>query len=166
MVEPQAAEGAAIGTASVLARGWHPDPEDPRRERWHDGAAFTPHTHRALRKPSLFGGDYDRSMWTGANTAAARARRASDVASIAFAVSMVLVILIPFAPWAFTALGVGMLIIAVAATAQVVLGQRGIRRAPADGGLGMSIIVVAQGSIYLLIALAYLALRLTLSLGS
>lgn len=155
----------AVGDAAGgLTRGWHPDPANPARERWHDGTTFTESTHRALRKPTLFGAGYDRSMWPGANAAARRARRASDVASIVFVLSIVGVIVIPFVAWAFTAVGVGMLALAVTATAQVVLGVRAVRRAPADGGLGISIIVVAQGSIYLLIGAGYLVIRLAVAL--
>ncbi len=162
--EPLVGEGAPEPQLTY-ERGWHPDPADPKRERWHDGRGFTDHTHRALRKPSMFGADYDRSMWPGANVAAGRARRASDVASIVFGLLVIGVFLIPFVPWAFTAIGIGMLGLAMSSTAQVVLGVRGVRRAAIDGGLGMSIIVVAQGSIYLFISAAYLVLRLSITLG-
>lgn len=113
----------------------------------------------------MFGADYDRSMWPGANVAAGRARRASDVASIIFGLLLIGVFLIPFVPWAFTAIGIGMLGLAMSSTAQVVLGVRGVRRAPIDGGLGMSIIVIAQGSIYMVISAAYLVVRLLIALG-
>lgn len=149
-----------------VPRGWHPNPENPKRERWHDGVRFTEHTHRALRRPSMFGAAYDRSMWPGANADARGARRASDVASVLFFLVIVGLIMIPTVPWAFTVVGIGMFAIAIASTLQVALGVRAVRRASLDGGLGIAVIVIVQGSIYLFLAAVYLALRLALAVGS
>lgn len=156
---PPSGDDATTGSA----RGWYPDPTDPRRERWHDGEGFTNHTHRSLRRASVFGADVDRSMWSGANVAARNARRASDAATVLFLLSIVGVVIGPSAPWAPTAVGIMLWALTGAAALQILLGVRGVARARRDGGLALSVSVIAQGSVYLLVGLGYLLLRFALS---
>ena len=147
------------------ARGWYPDPQNPARERWHDGVAFTEHTHRALRNPSMLGADFDRSLWPGANLDARRAQRAGHVSFVLFLLVIIAVALIPVVPWAFTAVGIGMLGIAMAAALQVAIGVRAARKARIVGGLGASLTAVFQGLMQLVLAMAYFAFRIWLALS-
>ena len=154
----------AAAREAMQLRGWHPDPSNPQRERWHDGVAFTEHTHRALRRASYLGAGYDRSMWPGANHDARIAQRASNVSSIIFLLAFIGVLAIVAFPVAFTVIGILMLLLAVSATAQVLFGARGWRRASVDGALGIAITVVLQGAIYLLISVGYLVTRVVFAL--
>lgn len=144
-------------------RGWHPDPADPKRERWHDGRAFTQHTHRALRRASYLGAELDRSMWPGANENARLAQRLSYATSLAFLLAIACVVAMALVPWASTALGIVMLLFAAVASAQVYFGIRGIKRASREGGIGTAISVVFQGLISLVLGVGYLIARVVLS---
>lgn len=162
--EPLVGEGAPEPQLTY-ERGWHPDPADPKRERWHDGRAFTQHTHRALRRASYLGAELDRSMWPGANVDARRAQSVSYASSLAFllVIACLLAFALALVPWASTALGIAMFLFAVFASAQVYFGIRGIKRASRDGGMGIAISVVLQGSIFFVMSVGYLTARVVLS---
>lgn len=160
--DPLVGEGAPEPAISY-ERGWHPDPAAPKRERWHDGRAFTQHTHRALRRASYLGAELDRSMWPGANENARLAQRLSYATSLAFLLAVACFLAMSLVPWASTALGIVMLLLAAFASAQVYFGIRGIKRASRDGGIGIAISVVFQGLIYLVLSVGYLMARVVLS---
>jgi hypothetical protein len=151
--------------AATPARGWHPDPSDEKRERWHDGRDFTKHTHRALRRPTFLGAAYDRSMWPGANADARKAQHASTVSSVFFLVAIVGFVSSLAVPWLLNILGVIMLLFAASATVQVMLALRGIRRSAIDGALAVAITTLVQGSLYALISFGYLVTRVVLAIS-
>ncbi len=89
----------------------------------------------------------------------------SYASSLAFLLVIACLLAFAFAlvTWASTALGIAMFLFAVFSSAQVYFGIRGIKRASRDGGMGIAISVVLQGSIVFVMSVGYLTARVVLS---
>ena len=157
------AHGAEDVTARI-ARGWYPDPEDATRERWYDGAEWTPHTHRALGRASMFGAAYDRGMWPGPNRLARLARRYSAISLFLFLGALLATLILDRSVEIMTVAGIGMLALAATATAQTVLAARAVRRARLEGAMTLSVIHLVQGSFYVFFSGLYLLMGLVIAI--
>jgi hypothetical protein len=143
--------------------GWYQDPETPGSERRWNGSAWIGTPHKTPASPSLFGPEVERAYWTNANAPARVARWLGPGLLIAYIGISVLIIPVNADPRRLAIgailVGVGMLF----GIASIVCAALGIARGRAGAGaLGLSVVVLATDSLFIVFTIAMVAIILIL----
>jgi hypothetical protein len=135
--------------------GWYPDPAGTGLEKWWDGSAWTEFTHKPARA-GLFGPDYARRFWPGANRFAALGILFGRIGAGLFVLAIVLVFIVAATGSANGFLSlvalVGLVLLPVCELLAIVFGAIAIHRSKRLGGQALAIQTVVAAGVLLLVS--------------